>query len=146
MKPSLLRPLDIGVFGLPIVEHPIKQLSSFTENTTNSKISMIGKEDPLVLPLPLQKEMPKGIANDVELELNKMIKNSTLGEENIVFEKKEELYKEKLNRSKSTSRPKRRMNSLQELKKIPDNVKSLPLENDFEKVYNATKIKAEKVQ
>ena len=146
VKPSLLRPLDIGVFGLPIVEYPIKELASFTENRTNSKISMIGKEDPLVLPLPLQKEMPKGIANDVELELNKMIKNSTLGEENIVFEKKEELYKEKLNRSKSTSRPKRRMNSLQELKKIPENVKSLPLENDFEKVYNATKIKAEKVQ
>lgn len=146
VKPSLLRPSDIGVFGLPIVEHPIKEWTSFNENRTNSKINMIGKDAPLVLPLPIQKEIPKGIANDVELELNKMIKNSTLGEENPVFVKKEGLHKEKVNRSKSTSKPKRRMNSLQELKKIPDNVKSLPIENDFEKIYNATKIQEEKVQ
>ena len=146
VSPSLLRPLDIGVFGLPRMEHPIKQLDAFSENTTNSKISMLGKEEPLGLTLPLQKEMPKGISNDSELEMNKMMKNSTLGEENIVFAKKEELQKEKTNRSNVTPRPKRRMNSLHELEKIPDKVRSLPIENDFEKVYNATKIKAEKVQ
>jgi hypothetical protein len=131
---------------LPRVEHPIKQLDAFSETTTNSKISMIEKEEPLGLPLSLQKEMPKGISNDPELEMNKMMQNSTLGEENIVFGKKERLQRGKPNRNKVTSRSKRRMNSLQELEKIPDNVKSLPIENDFETIYNATKIKAEKVE
>jgi hypothetical protein len=141
-----LRPSDIGVFGLPIVEHPIKQFNSLLENGTNSKVSMIGKEETLVLPSSLPNEIPKSISNDVKLETNKIIQNSTLGEENIVLSKNEGLQKGKTRETHFTSKPKRRMNSLDKLNKTDETVKSLPIENDFETLSNSTKIKAEKVQ
>ena len=141
LVPSLSRPADIGVFGLPRVEQPIKQINAFLETTPNSKINMIGKEEPLVLSSTLQNEMPKDISNNVELEINKIIKNSTLGKENVILSQKEGLQKRKTSRSNVTSKSKRRMNTLQELNQTTDHVTSLPVE----KVYNSTKIKAEKV-
>ena len=144
--PSLSRPSDIGVFGLPRVEHPIKQLNVSSETITNSKISMLGKEESLIISSPLQNEMPKDISKNLEVEINKIISNSTLGEENIILPQKEGLQNRKTTKSKLTSKPRRRMNSLQELNKTSGNATSLPIESDFEKVYNATKIKSDKVQ
>jgi hypothetical protein len=146
LVPSLSRPADIGVFGLPRVEQLMNQFNAFSETTPNSKISMLGKEEPLVLSSTLQNEMPKGRSKNVELEINKIIKNSTLGEENSILSQKEGLQKGKTSRTNFTSKPKRRMNSLQELNQTTDNVPSLPIENDSEKIYNSTKLNAEKVQ
>ena len=138
--PSLSRPSNIGVFGLQRVEQPMKQFQAFPETTTNSKISMIGKEEPSVLSSTLPNEMPKDLSNNVELEINKLIKNSTLGEENNLLSQKEGLQTRKTSRTNVTS--KRRTKNWQELNQTTDNVTSLPIE----KVYNSTKIKAEKVQ
>ena len=144
--PNFSRPSDIGVFGLPKVEHPIQQFQASSDTITNSKISMLGKEESLIISSPLQNEMPKNISKDLEVEINKIISNSTLGEENIILPEKEGLQNRKTTKSKFTSKPRRRMNSLQELNKTSGNAKSLPIESDFEKVYNATKIKGDKVR
>ena len=144
--PSSSRPSDIGVFGLPRVEQLINQFHAFPETKPNSKISMLEKKEPLVLSSTLQNEMPKGTSINVELEINKIIKNSTLGEENSILSQKEGLQKGKTSRTNFTSKSKRRMNSLQELNQTTDLVPSLPIENDFEKVYNSTKLNAGKVQ
>jgi hypothetical protein len=144
--PSLSRPSDIGVFGLPRMEQPMKQFNNFTETTRNSKISMVGKEEPLVLSSTFQNEMPKNISKNVELEINKIIKNSTLGEENSILTQKEKLQKGKTSRTNFTSKSKRRINSLQKLNQTTKNVSSVPIENDLTKVNNVTKIKAEKIQ
>ena len=146
LVPSSSRPSDIGVFGLPRVEQLINQFQTFPETTPNSKISMLGKEEPLVLSSTLQNEMPNDISKNVELEINKIIKNSTLGEENSNLSKKEGLQKEKTSRTNINSKSKRRMNSLHKLNQTTDHVTSLPTENDIEKISNLTKIKADKVQ
>jgi hypothetical protein len=138
------RPSDIGAFGLPIIERPIQQLNPFTENVTNPRISISKKEDTLVLSMPLQNAIPKGVANDIELE--KIIQNSTLGEENSLLQKREGLQKGETRKSNSTSQPKQRTNSLQKLNNTPDNVTSITIENELENFSNATKIKVEKVQ
>jgi hypothetical protein len=142
------RPSNIGAFGLPIIERPIQQLNSLTENVTNTRISMSEseKEDKLILSMPLQDAIPKGLANDIELETNQIIQNSILGEENSLLPKQEGLQKGETRRTNSTSRPKNRTNSLQNLTNTPDNVPSLTAENELENFSNTTQIKAEKVQ
>ena len=142
VAPSFSRPSTIGVFGLPRVEQPMKQFHAFPETKTNSKISMLGKEETLVLSSTLQNEMPKSISKNIEVEIDRILKNSTLGEENSILSQKEGLQKGKTSRTNFTSKPKRRMNNLQKLNQTTDNVTSLP----NQEVYNSTKIKADKVQ
>ena len=146
LVPSFSRPANIGVFGLPRMEQPMKQFNPFAETTVNSKISMIGKEEPLVLSSPIQNEMQKEISKNVELEISKIIQNSTLNEENSILSQTKGVQKESRKTSKTNSTSKRRVNSLQKLNQTAENPTSLPIENDLEKVSNSTKIKAEKVQ
>jgi hypothetical protein len=103
---------------------------------------MLGKEETLVLSSTLQNKMPKSISKNIEVEIDRILKNSTLGEENSILSQKEGLQKGKTSRTNFTSKPKRRMNNLQKLNQTTDNVTSLP----SQEVYNSTKIKADKVQ
>jgi hypothetical protein len=142
VAPSLSRPSAIGVFGLPRVEQPMKQLHAFPETTAKSKISMLGKEETIVLSSTLQNETPNRISKNVEAEIDRIIKNSTLGEENIILSQKKGLQKGKISRTNFTSKPKRRVNNLQTLNQTTENVTSLP----SEEVYNSTTVKTDKVQ
>lgn len=152
------RPSDMGVFGLPNVEHLInKPLSSFSEHRPNSKISMIGKEETNVISSPLQNEMPKSIDENFESKMNTIIKDSTLDENPTILPRKVALQKGRISRPHSTSKPKRRVNNLQNLNKadFPDRLKSI--ENDrkvreklykenLEKFPDLLKIKEEKIK
>lgn len=140
------RPSDIGLFGLPKVEHLIKPVNPFIENVKNSKVSMLEKEETLGLSSPIRNEMSKGISDDVELELNKIIQNSTLGEEKIVLSKTEGLQKGKTREVNFNSKSKRRVNSLQKLNETNKDMESLNIENELGKLSNSTKVKAEKVE
>lgn len=140
------RPSDMGIFGLPPIERLIQQSNSFAENASNSRINMLEKEDKVVLSSTLQNEMPDDISKNGELEINKIIQNSILGEETILLPKKEGLQKGETSRTNVTSKPKQKTNSLQELNKTSDNVTPFNVEENRETLSNSTKIKAEKVQ
>jgi len=120
----------------------MKQLHAFPETTAKSKISMLGKEETIVLSSTLQNETPNRISKNVEAEIDRIIKNSTLGEENIILSQKKGLQKGKISRTNFTSKPKRRVNNLQKLNQTTENVTSLP----SEEVYNSTTVKTDKVQ
>lgn len=152
------RASDMGVFGLPKVEHLInKPLSSFSENRPNSKISMTGKEETSVISSPLQNEMPKSIYKDFESEMNEIIKDSTLDKKTTILPRKVGLQKGKISRTHSTSKPKRRVNNLQNLNKadFPDRLKSIEngrkvreklYKENLEKFPDLLKIKEEKIK
>jgi hypothetical protein len=159
------RPANIGVFGLPPVERLVEKSNLFAENGTNSKLSMIRKEEDFVLSSSHQNEVPKDRSinielennqtidtilkdrsKDVELEINQTIQNSTISIDNSVLPKKEGLQKEKTRKSHFTSKRKYRTNNLQNLKKTSDNVTSWNREEDIKTFSNPTKIKAEKVR
>lgn len=160
----------INAFGVPRIEHVLPQVnySRLSEHVPTSKISMIGKEDKLNFSLPLQTESTKitstnlefetnriiqNSTSDIELETNKIIQNSTLAEEPILLPKQPELQEAKSSHSTAEKsaplKPRKRTNTLQNLKQTFDDTSPSTFESeaeDFSNISNVTKIKAEKVK
>jgi hypothetical protein len=126
------RPLNIGLFGLPVIEHVIPNVNATNQQFIESSINISRKEDEVVRVLPPQNELPKTISKDIEqnelpkasskdVEMNEIMKSSRLGEEEspVIQTKPKGLQRGKSHRTSSQVKLKPRTSSLQKLEQKP---------------------------
>ena len=137
-----------AAFGLPIVEWPIQrdQFVPTAQLILEPTESRLERQMKLKHSFPTEKELLKASQTNLELEMDKVMNSSVLGEEQIPVTKKEGLQRGKARKTNATSKTKHQVNSLQKLNSKMDNTTSISFENELNQSAPSTQIKENKVK